>query len=116
MPIDAYDFCGGDMMAVFNTAIVTARKAHKCSDCRATIQMGEKYRRSSGLQEGYGWENYATCSPCDSLMQEVFDGGWVFGFLADVTDEEANERSEDADFAQQVAMFKERRRAAADAN
>ena len=55
----------------------TARKQHKCTECRRTIEPGEEYESVSGLWEG-GWSKYKTCRDCLSLRNVFFTRGWEF--------------------------------------
>ena len=58
----------------------SARKTHTCSECRRTIQVGEKYTHSSYGVEGIVQVN-KTCSHCEIAGQwlQKHCGGYCFG-------------------------------------
>lgn len=58
-------------------ALPTARKPHRCGECRRKIQRGERYERVSGVWEG-GWSTFKTCLDCRSVRDELFDCGFVY--------------------------------------
>lgn len=71
---------------VFREKIRTARKEHKCSECRQPILPGEKYEHVTGLWEGH-WGTFKTCSACMELRDRFFCAGYVFGeVLQDLKD------------------------------
>jgi hypothetical protein len=72
----------GDAPKVFNSGIVTARKAHHCFECKAAIPPGGEYERVTGLWEG-GWETYRFCLACSEISREFSDNGRSFGMLWD---------------------------------
>lgn len=64
-----YDcYCDYDQPEFCNISTVKARKEHKCEECRATIQPGDKYKRTVGKWEG-DLLTFATCGLCDELQQ-----------------------------------------------
>lgn len=55
----------------------TARKAHRCCECMATIEPGERYVVCSGVSEGKGW-SYKLCAFCHALFGQIWQiPGWV---------------------------------------
>ena len=73
------------MSADFNSVKrPTARKPHRCDECRRTIEPGEKYERTAAVWEGDFFTNVA-CAHCavarravaevDSWYWESFYGG-----------------------------------------
>ena len=56
----------------------TARKEHRCSECRRTILKGEKYLDERTL---YGGEvrTWKTCADCESIRDNFFTEGWYCG-------------------------------------
>jgi len=56
----------------------TARKQHKCNECRRTIEAGEKYNREVSLYDG-DISTYKTCLDCMSIRREFFSGGFYYG-------------------------------------
>jgi hypothetical protein len=70
----------------------TARRSHKCSECRLVIAKGERYEVSAGLSEGR-WYGAKTCERC-SIAREwliVVCSGYLVGFCADDLVEHADE-------------------------
>jgi hypothetical protein len=55
--------------SVFRRKVIVARKQHKCCECGATIQPGEKYEKVDGLWEDM-WEHHTTCAICDRIRQD----------------------------------------------
>lgn len=59
-----------------------ARKEHKCYECGRSIQVGERYIRTTGKWDGH-CSQYKHCAHCqvmlDWLKREC--GGWVHGGL-----------------------------------
>jgi hypothetical protein len=56
-----------DCVAVIHKEIIrTARKPHKCIECREQIQPGEKYHDFNQLAEG-SWHNFKVCTPCERI-------------------------------------------------
>jgi len=48
----------------------TARKAHRCCECMANIDPGERYVVCSGVSEGEGW-SYKLCAFCCALAEQA---------------------------------------------
>lgn len=48
----------------------TARKAHKCDECRRAINRGDSYEMVSGIWEGEP-NSYKTCEACVILREHV---------------------------------------------
>jgi hypothetical protein len=62
------------------TKYPTARKPHKCCECRAVIPSGAKYQRCTGKWDGvFGSET--TCMVCCEIREAFVCGSWVFGML-----------------------------------
>lgn len=54
----------------------TARKEHKCEECKKTIEIGSKYRCYSGKFAGEEFFSFKMCLPCCSdwdAVLEIFD-------------------------------------------
>lgn len=66
---------------LINKVTRTARKEHKCCECRETIQRGEKYL-SETLKYG-SLHTYKTCRTCESLRDEFFSDGFSYGNIID---------------------------------
>lgn len=47
----------------------TARKDHRCCECRGIIRKGEQYQLVSGIWDGAPGR-FKTCSDCESLRDE----------------------------------------------
>ena len=55
----------------------TARKRHKCGECRGIIDVGEKYNLEVSLYDG-NISTYKTCLDCMSIRREFFKGGFYY--------------------------------------
>lgn len=64
--------------SVFSETVRTARKPHKCEECRETIQPGSKYLYESGCWDG-SWSSFSTCARCANVRRDYFKGGWLYG-------------------------------------
>jgi len=67
-----------DSPEICNTVMRTARKIHKCDECRREIKPSEKYESCRGKWKG-DFETYKTCADCLSLRNQFFSCGWGFG-------------------------------------
>jgi len=73
--IDSSDYPGPKL---FKEKIVKARKQHKCSECDADIQPGERYENASGVWDGE-FSTHKTCSICCEIRNALFCGTYMFG-------------------------------------
>lgn len=64
----------------YHTQYPTARKPHRCCECRGTIQPGERYERVSGKSDGDVW-TVKSCGRCAEIRDAFVCGAWVFGEL-----------------------------------
>ena len=55
----------------------TARKPHRCNECRREIAPGELYERFTGMWDGK-IDTYKTCTDCLSVREKMFPYGHVF--------------------------------------
>lgn len=67
----------------FNERKVVARKAHRCMECAASIEPGQRYSYGAGRCEGELIEN-KLCLTCRALVDVAdryfgFDDGWPLG-------------------------------------
>jgi RNase P subunit RPR2 len=71
-----------------DTATPTARKEHRCDECRRTISPGETYERFTGIQEGE-LVTSKTCAHCLRARQWLFRqcSGWVFSEVLEELEE-----------------------------
>lgn len=71
--IDVYE---GDCepVSLWSAQIRTARKPHKCGECRSEIPVGEKYEHQSYLFEGKFWKD-KTCLDCVSAREQFYPRG-----------------------------------------
>jgi hypothetical protein len=55
-----------------------ARKAHRCCECRRTIQPGETHLLVKALYDGY-WSSDRTCAHCEAAGSwlDAMCGGWL---------------------------------------
>lgn len=76
----------GDQAEFFDSAMVTARKSHKCMECGDTIANGDRYERVSGKWDG-DVSTYKTCAACAEIRGVFFCNGWTYGTLWNDFDE-----------------------------
>ena len=81
----------------FSASDRTARKPHKCGECRRTIEPGEVYRHESGVWDG-GPSSHKTCVDCVSI-REVFFCGYVYGAVLEKLIEHIEEAEGQIGFA-----------------
>jgi hypothetical protein len=62
----------------FREKMVKAKKQHKCGECGATIEPGEKYENAVGVWDGE-FSTHKTCSICCEVRNELFCGSYGFG-------------------------------------
>jgi hypothetical protein len=70
---DEYDE-GGFERAVMRTA----RKAHRCVECRETIQPGQRYEYFTSKNEGHIFTK-KTCAVCAEIRAALYCDGYHFG-------------------------------------
>lgn len=70
--------------------VVTARKPHKCGECRDTISPGEKYECYTGVSDGYFF-TAKTCLDCLSLRKAFFCNGYIFEGMIEELEEHVRE-------------------------
>ncbi|NDI85097.1 hypothetical protein [Undibacterium crateris] len=61
-----------EIPSAYREVIRTARKEHKCCECRGVIQRGEKYHFHSGIWDGET-HSFKVCADCTELRQMVID-------------------------------------------
>lgn len=74
---------GGDHdgPVAFTEETVTARKEHKCYECRGVIPKGERYLKESGIWDGRP-DRYKTCLLCAEIRTHfACQDGWLYGQL-----------------------------------
>lgn len=94
-----------EMPSCYTSAVRTARKDHKCCECRGVIQAGEKYHYYSGIWDGIA-RTFKTCEECNELRCKADDGlnhedVTPFGYLY--------EACEDNELLVQYVAIKEKR-------
>jgi hypothetical protein len=67
-----------DQSEIQSSQMRTARKAHKCGECRATIKPGDRYEYASGRFHGYWWQA-KTCEICVRIRTELLPCGFYYG-------------------------------------
>jgi hypothetical protein len=67
-----------------DSQIFKAAKPHRCSECRRTIQPGEKYERVTGKIDG-DFVTYKTCAHCIEARKwlEAECHGWLYTGVAE---------------------------------
>ena len=76
---------------VLSNSVFTARKEHRCTECRRKIQVGERYRRETTVfdHSRSGWKTCVHCQRVrDWLTAEC--GGWVWGCIEEDIREHAD--------------------------
>lgn len=58
----------------------TARKEHKCVECRCVITLGQRYEEDVTLFEGE-FAVYKTCVICVRIRDSLFECGWYYGHV-----------------------------------
>ncbi len=87
---DCSDF---EAPAVYEEVTRRARKRHRCGECRALIEPGQRYEETRCLWEGQ-WSTHKTCVAC-SVIGRTLLGCYGLGGLAECL-------SEDFDFSDRV--------------
>jgi len=62
------DYGDAEAFSVFRESWPTARKPHKCSECRKPINAGERYHRVFGVVRGERPTVHLTCCRCNALI------------------------------------------------
>ena len=70
----------GESASVYHANTRTARKPHRCTECREVIPAGAKYEHTSGCWD-YSWSTYKTCLSCVEIRNHFACDGWLFGQL-----------------------------------
>jgi hypothetical protein len=78
------DACDGDLSTMLLDKKVTARKQHKCCECRRVIERGETYRKESALYDG-SVTTYKTCIDCSSI-RDAFVCSWYWGEILEAVE------------------------------
>jgi hypothetical protein len=70
----------------------TARKEHRCHECRRAILPGEKYSYESGVFDGRFCQ-YKTCAHCEVVKSWLAGecGGYIYGMVEEDIHEHASE-------------------------
>ncbi len=70
----------GDRASCSSTVVRTARKEHRCYECREPITRGTKYEYLSGIWDGSP-SAFKTCLSCVEIRDHFACNGWLFGRL-----------------------------------
>lgn len=92
----------------FHNTTPTARKPHKCYECRGSIQPGERYHKFTGVWGGE-FASFIRCVDCEALAEEAnkgrdFDDQITFGGLL----EDCAERDGDEQLSRMVGIMAKR--------
>jgi len=60
------------------TRIHRARTPHRCGECDARIDVGERYERCASLYDG-SWSVDLTCLSCVEIRTHFACDGWIYG-------------------------------------
>ena len=63
-----------------STKMFTAKKDHKCTECKGVIKKGAQYEKTVGKWDG-NFDTFKTCLDCLSLRREFFRGGYYYGWI-----------------------------------
>ena len=74
------DVCGSEFSSV---SIRTARKVHRCGECHATIQPGDRYEYVIGKYEDGKFWVAKTCMICKRIRDDLLPCGWYYGEIWD---------------------------------
>lgn len=83
----SFDYVDCNIPTAKREGLRTARKAHKCCECRDTIQPGEQYRYESGIWDGEP-ASFKTCLDCLDLRNQFCCDGWEYGRVREMIREE----------------------------
>lgn len=76
-PLDGHD---GDGPECFSRKRPRARKEHRCTECRETIEPGQQYEHASGIWDGSP-DSFKTCLSCVEIRDHFACNGFVYGEL-----------------------------------
>lgn len=83
--VDVDEYC-----TTLRREIRTARKQHKCGECRNQIFPGDKYEYYVGVFDGEIFK-HKTCSDCVSLRKTFFSDGYYYGMIREQLSEHISE-------------------------
>ncbi len=91
-----------------NCETPTARKQHKCCECRGAIKPGERYHKFVGVWSGE-FESFTRCVDCEAMAEEVnkgrdFDDQITLGGLL----EDCSERDGDEQLSKMAGIMAKR--------
>jgi len=68
----------GDFCELLGRSRPTARKPHRCGECRCTIEPGQEYERDVTVFEDE-ITTHKTCIACVHVRDSLFRCGWCYG-------------------------------------
>ena len=71
-----------DTFEVLTVSHPTAKKKHKCNECRREILPGERYEVQR-YSANHNLETHTTCSTCLEIRDIFFCDGYVYGWMYD---------------------------------
>jgi hypothetical protein len=80
------DIDGGEDGDFSARKLVTARKEHKCCECRQSILRGQKHELLTGKWDGR-FASYRTCLLCKRIRDDLFVCGYHIGDIWDAIHE-----------------------------
>lgn len=83
--VDVDEYC-----TTLRQDIRTARKQHKCGECKKPILPGDKYEDYVGVFDGEIFK-HKTCNDCISLRKSFFSDGYYYGMIREQLSEHIRE-------------------------
>lgn len=75
-------YMGVDLDGPEVVTIRTARKEHRCCECRMVIAAGQRYEIRAHFKDGSA-SSYKTCLCCKEIRDAFFCEGWFYGSVWD---------------------------------
>lgn len=72
----------GEGIGYWSKREIKAAKNHVCYECGGVIKKGELFSYHTVFERG-GVDNFKLCMSCDSITENFFSNGWMFGFVID---------------------------------
>ncbi|SFR15303.1 hypothetical protein [Desulfoscipio geothermicus] len=80
------DLCDAEAPEFYREDFLTAKKAHKCTECGGEIKPGQRYRLVVGKWDRH-LETFRTCMPCHRIGEDLCPQGYYIGGLVEIIQE-----------------------------